>query len=75
MQHRHLDHQAYTLAAIDDVIGNGDWGAWKRLRSALRRAPGIRDKVLRVCEPRAHDPSAQRHWFWRHYAQEGRAAP
>jgi len=75
MRHRHLDHQGYTLAAVDDVIANGDWGAWKRLRSALRRAPGLRNKVLRVCEPHAHDPSAQRHRFWRHYAQEDRTAP
>ncbi len=75
MRHRHLNHQEYTLAAIDDIISNGNWQAWRRLRSALRRVAGIRDKIIRVCEAQVHDPSAQRHRFWRDYAQEGRGTP
>ncbi len=74
MEHRHLNHQDFTLAAIDDIISNGRWDAWQRLRLALRRQAGIRDKILRVCDARMHDPSAQRHHFWRIYAQGASAA-
>ena len=31
--HRHLNHQRYTLAAIDDVISRGRWQEWAELRS------------------------------------------
>jgi hypothetical protein len=74
MEHRHLNHRDFSLAAIDDVISNGRWEAWKRLRLAMRREPGLRDKILRICEARARDPSAQRHRFWRNYAQDSSAA-
>jgi hypothetical protein len=70
MEHRHLDHQDFTLAAIDDIISNGQWDAWLRLRLALRREAGIRDKILRICDAQVRDPSAQRHHFWRNYAQD-----
>jgi hypothetical protein len=70
LRHRHLNHQDFTLAAIDDIIGNGQRAAWEKLRLALRQQPGIRDKILRVCNAQVDDPSAQRHHFWRHYAQD-----
>ncbi len=70
MEHRHLDHQDFTLAAIDDVISNGGWDAWLRLRAALRVDPGIRQKILRVCDARVNDATAQRHYFWRTYARD-----
>lgn len=69
MVHRHLNHRDFTLAAIDDIIGNGRWDTWKRLRLAVRADPAIREKVLKVCAARADDPSAQRHHFWKQYAQ------
>jgi hypothetical protein len=69
MRHRHLTHQDFTLAAIDDIISNGRRAAWERLRLALLHEPGIRDKILKVCDARVHEPSAQRHQFWRQYAQ------
>lgn len=69
MAHRHLNHREYTLAAIDDIIGNGRWDTWKRLRLAVCRDPEIREKVLKVCATRADDPFAQRHHFWQQYVQ------
>jgi hypothetical protein len=73
MRHRHLSHRDYTLAAIDDVIGDGRRDAWERLRLAVIRRPAVREKVLRVCEARIQDPTAQRHHFWWHYVQGSRA--
>ena len=75
MRHRHLNHQDFTLAAIDDIIGNGQRAAWERLRLALRQQPGIRAKILKVCDAQVNDPSAQRYHFWRHYAQYIPTAP
>jgi len=72
MRHRHLNHQDYTLAAIDDVISNGQRAAWERLRLALRQDEGIREKILKVCRVYRNEPSAQRHHFWRHYVKEER---
>jgi hypothetical protein len=69
MHHRHLNHQTYTLAAIDDVIGRGNLLDWTELRRALLGTPPILDKVLRVCQAHVQDPGAQRYHFWKHYAE------
>jgi len=74
MLHRHLNHQRYTLAAIDDVISRGRWNDWAQLRQAALSDPALLDKVARVCRPRVSDPYAQRHHFWMHYAEAHRAA-
>lgn len=69
MRHRHLVHHTYSLAAIDDIIANGRWETWQRLRLAVRSDPDIRRKVTTVCAARASDPAAQRHRFWMQYAE------
>jgi hypothetical protein len=74
MRHRHLNHQDFTLAAIDDIIGRGQWPAWEALRSALLLQPGIREKVLRVCDVHLADLAAQRYRFWNHYARARQVA-
>jgi hypothetical protein len=73
MEHRHLTHQEYTLAAIDDVIGRGRRRDWAGLRTALLRDPSVRGKILRVCEAHIADPYAQRYHFWKHYAERSAA--
>lgn len=73
MLHRHLNHQRYTLAAIDDVILRGRWTDWMDLRRAIVSDRLLLDKVERVCRPHLADPYAQRHHFWRHYVEEHRA--
>ncbi len=35
MLHRHLNHQRFTLAVIDDVISRGRWRDWADLRRAI----------------------------------------
>ncbi|MBV5272956.1 MAG: hypothetical protein JZU52_04700 [Lamprocystis purpurea] len=74
MQHRHLNHQRLTLAAIDDLIARGRWDDWAALRRAVLADPALLDKVEQVCRARVADPYAQRHHFWLHYAQAHRTA-
>lgn len=72
MLHRHLTHQRYTLAAIDDVIIRGKWNDWAELRKAVLADSTLLSKVERVCRPYLADPYAQRHHFWMHYAEAHR---
>jgi hypothetical protein len=65
MQHRHLNHSNYTLAAIDDVIERGNLRDWVELaRAVLGDETGVlREKVLRVSRARdADNPQAFRVW-------------
>lgn len=70
MLHRHLNHQGFSLAAIDDVIARGRRADWERLRLALVESPGLKEHVRRVCEAHVRDPRAQRYHFWMHYATQ-----
>lgn len=69
MRHRHLNHQHFTLAAIDDVIRRGRRSDWEALQRALLADPALRPKVLRVCSPALREPSAQRQHFWTSYVR------
>ncbi len=69
MIHRHLNHQDFTLAAIDDVIGRGKRQDWADLRRAVLRDRVVLEKWLRVCQAHVDDPYAQRYHFWKHYAE------
>lgn len=70
MLHRHLNHQQYTLAAIDNVIGRGKREDWIALRSAVLSDPSLQKKIIRVCEAYAEDSYAQRYIFWGQYAKK-----
>lgn len=69
MEHRHLHHSEWTLAAIDDAIARGRAAEWKELRDAAAAQPPVRDRILRVCAPRLEDPSEQRYYFWDFYVR------
>lgn len=69
MQHRHLNHEMFTLAAIDDIIARGKRPDWVALRRAALADPDLMQKVLRVCLANCDDPYAQRYHFWKHYAE------
>lgn len=60
MLHRHLTHQQFTLAAIDDIIGRGKRGDWAALRRAALEDRAVLEKVVRVCQAHVADPYAQR---------------
>jgi len=68
MQHRHLNHQRFTLAAIDDIISRGRWNDWVDLRQATLADPALFKKIKQVCKPYITDPYNQRHHFWKNYA-------
>jgi len=69
MKHRHLNHESWTLAAIDDVIARGRRRDWAELRAAALGDRSILEKVAKVCHAHADDPYDQRFYFWRHYAE------
>lgn len=69
MLHRHLNHQTFTLAAIDDLIDRGQLGDWADLRRAVLDDPALAQKVLQVCGAHIHDPYAQRYHFWKAYVE------
>jgi len=70
MLNRHLNHQQFTLAAIDDVIGRGNLCDWADLCRAALRDRFLLEKVLRVCGAHVGDPFAQRFHCWKHYAEQ-----
>ena len=74
MEHRHLNHQRYTLAAIDDIIARGRWVDWADLRTEALRDATTMDRIERVCLHHTPDPYAQRHHFWLNYVRFRRAA-
>ena len=72
MLHRHLNHQRFTLAAIDDVISRGRWKDWAELRRAVLSDHSLMTKVERICRPFISDPYAQRYHFWMNYVEKHR---
>jgi hypothetical protein len=73
MLHRHLNHQEFTLAAIDNVIARGKWQDWADLRRAVLNDDALRQKISHICRPHAADKYAQRYQFWMNYVEARRA--
>lgn len=69
MLHRHLNHELFTLAAIDDVIARGKRRDWAELRQAALADRTVMAKIIRVCQANCNDPYAQRYHFWKQYAE------
>ena len=69
MLHRHLNHQRFTLAAIDDAISRGRWKDWKELRHAALHDHEVMAKIQRICAHYAEDPYRQRYRFWANYVE------
>ena len=72
MRHRHLNHERYSLAAIDDVIARGRWADWADLRRAMDGGSALVDRIERICRTHVQDPCAQRYHFWMHYVRAHR---
>ena len=67
MIHRHLTHQTFSLAAIDDVIDRGGKEDWLDLRRAALADPLVQARIEKVCDAHVADPYAQRYHFWKNY--------
>ena len=70
MVHRHLNHERFTPAAVDDVIARGKRKDWEDLREALLADRSLAETIRRVCQPRVGDAYAQRYHFWMHYVSQ-----
>jgi hypothetical protein len=72
MQHRHLNHEKLTPAAVDDIIRRGGWQDWVALRRAAREDRAVQDRIFRICERAAQNRDSeggQRLTFWRKYVE------
>lgn len=70
MRHRHLNHEDYTLAAVDDIIERGGRQDWAELTWAAQDDPEVMARIEQIVRARCVDPSAQRYHFWRLYVEE-----
>lgn len=68
MDHRHIQSNSTSLAAIDDIISRGKMSDWIDLREAARADPSVLVRIRKVCAAYIHDPYAQRYQFWSQYA-------
>lgn len=52
MKHRHLTHEAFTLAAIEDVLTRGRVPDWEPLITTIQADPygEVAEKTLALCE-------------------------
>lgn len=72
MDHRHLDHDSFTLPGVDDIIRRGGWRDWVALRRAAVGDPAVRERIHRLCVAAERDleaEGAQRLTFWKKYVQ------
>ncbi len=68
MEHRHLEHNDLTLAAIDDIIERGARSAWAELGRAVENDLVIRARTQYIANNRTRvNPLNQRFAFWKHY--------
>jgi hypothetical protein len=52
MKHRHLVHQEFTVAGIEDILDRGRMPDWEPLIAAIEADPHsqIAETTLRLCE-------------------------
>jgi hypothetical protein len=57
MRHRHLVHQEFTVAAIEDILDRGKMPDWEPLIAAVQADPygKVAERTLELCE-RPRDP-------------------
>ena len=51
MKHRHLNHEGFTLAAIEDILARGSMPDWAPLIGEIQAHPfgDVAEKTLVVC--------------------------
>lgn len=59
MRHRHLEHNRYTLAAIDAIIGRGSQAERDDLLKDARQDPTLAGRVADLCRTRLSRPDPE----------------
>jgi len=56
MKHRHVTHEAFTLAAIEDILARGRMPDWVPPIAAIRADPfgAVAEKTRVLCERRLY---------------------
>lgn len=71
MLHRHIDPKGWTLAAIDDVISNGELDDWLELRDAARLDPSLLAQIKKIADHGAiHGEDIDAYIFWKAYVEQ-----
>lgn len=72
MKHRHLNHEGFTTAAIDDILERGRMTDWVPLLRDVSRDPfgPVADRVMRVVE---HHPMYGTSTVWSRFVARRRA--
>jgi hypothetical protein len=69
VKHRHLNHEEFSLAAIDDIIDRGALRHWLNLLHATYADPALLGDIRRLCTAQADNPcAAERYAVWARYA-------
>ncbi len=55
MEHRHLDTQRWSAAAVDSALERGDLKDWRELFAVVQGQPELARLVLRVASRRQSD--------------------
>ncbi len=70
MEHRHLNHNLYTLAAIDNIIQNGKPKDWVELKIAIDNDKSLLEKIEKICQQNiGKEYFQQRYFFWKNYVE------
>lgn len=71
MKHRHLNHERFTLAAIDDILERGTLADWLPLLRKVADEPNgpAAERVQRVV---AHHPMYGTSHVWRRFIERRR---
>lgn len=67
MEHRHLNGQNLSRAAIDDIISRGKLADWVELRQAAFNDHLVCEKIEKICSAKVRNPYEQRYHFWFYY--------
>jgi hypothetical protein len=62
MRHRHLVHQDFSVAAIEDILDRGKIPDWEPLIGAIKADPygEVAERTLRLCGPLSGAPVFRR---------------
>ena len=72
MRHRHLNHRALTLAALDDLLEKGTLADWQPVLARVRREPfgPVASRISELLNTRDYEESGA---LWRTFLDQARS--